>query len=331
MRHLYEITFGAAAMAAASLAQPASAQANSARPACTADTAEATTIADIITAGPAAMGRCVSVEGLAIGSQLHADNLARYRQRRAYGDPSSTGAIIGLYRGNLGGDQTARARIVGRVENCAALLAAAQAASGPNDIVMMGGYCHYFSGPVVTATSVTALSDANQVRIARGGADPALGDIAPMAAGAPRDRLLLAANMLFASLGAREVALTLLRPRGGTTRPDAEIFSMMDRLAAGAGTRAASGVTEIFGWRAPSYASAEERRGFAQQAAQITEGIACHSTRPDAAALWPISEGDAMLGGQRPYGCVRISIGADDATTYEMGGTADEDYDIREP
>jgi hypothetical protein len=298
---------------------------------CTVTTAQATTIADIIGSPNTAIGRCVAVEGLAIGNQLHADNVARYRPQTRYNDPSSTGAIIGLYGARQSDVRPQRVRIVGRLGTCADLLARAQRASTPDSIVMLGGYCHYFSGATIDAVTVTAHGDADQVRMPRGRADPALGNIAPMAAGPARDRLMQAAVGLFAGLGTVDVYRSILRPNNGPPRSDAEINALATRLATGAGTRSGDGVTEIFGWRTPLWAGAEERAGFARQSEQVTEGIACHSIRPDAAALWPISDSDAFIGGQRPYACARISVDAAGTPLIEVFGEADEDYDIREP
>ncbi len=330
--HAKLLIWAAVAVAAILPASAALTQGRSASlPACTAANARPMTIATIAAAGDSAVGTCVSVEGLVIGRQLQAGNDARYRPYPRANEPSSTGAILGLYGNTLPIPQRARAQVIGRVDSCERMLERAVAASGPNSIVMLGGYCHYYRGLAINATEVAAMGDADQVRIPRGTADPALGNLSPMAPGAARERLLAAANGLFAALRTPDVARALLRRSDGAARTDAEIFAMADRLAAGAGTRNGSGVTEIFGWRVPMWAETADRANFDQQAARVTEGIACHSARPDAAALWPISEDDAMLGGPRPYGCIRISINNDNVPRFDINGRDDEDYGIREP
>jgi hypothetical protein len=328
MRHLFVI--GPAIMVVALWAASASAQESRAT-LCTARSAQLMTIAQIAADPEGNMGRCVAVEGLAVGQQLQAHNEARYRRPTRYNDLSSTGAIIGLYGNRLTQDRPQRALVIGVIDSCAAQLAAAERASTPESIIMIGGYCHTWGGLTIYAVTITALGDADQVRIPRGRADGALGDLAPMAAGPAREQLMMAATGLFAALGTVDVARALLRPSQGLLRGDEEVYAIMDRLANGAGTRSGSGVTEVFGWRMPLWAGAEERANYARQAEQLTEGIACHSSQPDAVALWPISVSDAFLGGHRPYACARISIDASGQAQFDFPGDVDEDYYIREP
>ncbi len=301
-------------------------------------------------------GRCVTVEGIALGPRLYADDAARYRPQTIYNDPSSSGAVIGLYADNRHNGPR-RVRVTGRVDSCAAMQAmadqrnAAARTSQPENLVItvLNGFCHYFNGLVITQATTTPISGgpAPLMRIPRGaaGADVSgnpLGNLSPMASGHDRQRLENAGMRLISALLERELAIrpdadaaltALLRPIAGGRRSDAEISALINRLKAAGGVfdthwigeNGTRPVFDVLGWREPAWADEASRAAAAQRMdAGVREGFFCGSTARNAAALWPIDQNDVDNHRSRPYACVRVTLRDD-------GGAGYVEYDVPEP
>lgn len=314
-----------------SSAPVAAAEAKKPEPACAADSPKMT-IGEVIALGDAAIGRCVTVEGWALGFYLQADNEARYRQQRVYNDYSTTGAVLGLYGRNRGADPGI-IRATGRIDSCKAVYDRIIAAG---EIPFLGGFCHYYHGYVINAGQVDEIGKPDIVRIPAGAARAELGNLSPMAAGAARDALQAAFAPLLAALQTRDEAALkqLLRVESGVPLPDDKLAQRVAALTGpGAATeilpRDTAASVEIFGWREPGWADAGTRAGNAADAAKLVSGIACAA--PPATAerrLWPIADADAGFAPGRPYICARVSLPSGEPPRYTI---YPEERAIREP
>ncbi|WP_432767628.1 MAG: hypothetical protein HEQ22_09260 [Sphingopyxis sp.] len=302
-------------LAASVAVVPAAAEAgDEAAPACSAADSPAMTIGEVIALGEAAVGRCVTVEGWALGFFLQADNEARYRQERIYNDYTSTGAALGLY-GRDRGAAPAIIRATGRIDSCKAVYDRIVAAG---DIPFLGGFCHYHYGLVVNAATVTEIGKPDVVRIPARTASAGLGNLSPMAPGEARDTLGAAFAPLLDALVKRDAAAlkSLLRNEAGAAMAEDRLASRVAALTAAdspAAVLPADGTAaiEVFGWREPLWADDQTRVGNAEAMANTTSGIVCAAPQRAAAArLWPIDDADAGFARDRPYLCARIFIGA---------------------
>lgn len=300
---------------AALVASPAAAsEKEKAAPACTAADSPVMTIGEISALGDAAIGRCATVEGWALGFFLQADNAARYRPQRIYNDFTSTGAVLGLY----GRNRTlppAIIRVTGRIDSCKAIYDRITAAG---QVPFLAGFCHYYYGLIVSADAVTEIGKPDLVRIPAATAEPGLGNLSPMAAGAARDALRAAFVPLLDALVRRDAPALrqLLRIEGGTPMADDRLAKRVAALTEADSPVAAlptdgSATVEVFGWREPLWADDTTRAGQAAAIASSTIGIVCAAPQSTAdRQLWPIDDADIGFAPGRPYVCARIFIGA---------------------
>lgn len=311
------LTISSVAAAAASVmcgAAPATAEETRPAAACSAANSTVMTIGEIAALGDAAIGRCVTVEGWALGFFLQADNAARYRQQHVYNDYTSTGAVLGLY-GRDRGVAPAIVRATGRIDSCKAVHDRI-IASG--EFPFVGGFCHYYHGLVVSASTVTELGKPDIVRIPARAAAAGLGNLSPMANGEARETLRATFAPLLDALVKRDkVALRqLLQIEGGATMAEDRLAKRVAALTAADSLAAAlpadgPAVVEVFGWREPEWADEKTRTGNAAAMANTTSGIVCAAPKRTAdEQLWPIDDADVGFARDRPYVCARIFIGA---------------------
>ena len=296
-------------------AAPAAAdEAKKALPPCSAADSPVMTIGEISALGDAAIGRCVTVEGWALGFFLQADNEARYRQQRTYNDYTSTGAVLGLY-GRDRGLEPAIIRATGRIDSCKAVYDRIIAAG---EIPFLGGFCHYYHGLVIGAASVTEIGKPDIVRIPAGTAKAGLGNLSPMAGGEARETLRATFAPLLDALVKRDKAALrrLLRIEGGVPLSDDRLEKRIAALTAADSPVSAlpadgSAAVEVFGWREPEWADEKTRAGNAAAMANTVSGIVCAAPKRAAdQRLWPIDDADTGFAPGRPYICARIFIGA---------------------
>lgn len=281
-------------------------------PPCTPATARPMSIAAITAAPAAAVGRCVTIEAIGVGRLLAADNAARYRQERVENDPSSNGALIGIYY-EQSFREARRVRATGIVGDCTQAQGADDATATPETLLLQTGYCHYFKGLFLRATALEPGDPVRLSRIPRGSASAGLGNLSPLPAGDVRRRMLVAANAFLTALraGDRDALRAMHGAGPGGARGDAEwqrvqqvLFS--PRSAFASMFAAQPTAIELFGWRDPLWADADWRAERARTGG--ADAIACFSVRPDAAAQWPIDSKDADNLPIRPYACTRIHI-----------------------
>jgi hypothetical protein len=148
---------------------------------CSRRIAESATVRDIASNPPNFYGHCVRIGGIAGGRYLYDDVHGIYSLQRNRLDPSSTGARLGLdnvsERRELAGDYV-NVEIVGRVQDCETVrecVEAAAAAAGPGEIVMIGGYCHYYNGAYLWVKELKSRGPARVQRQLAG--SPSYGDL----------------------------------------------------------------------------------------------------------------------------------------------------------
>lgn len=270
-----------------------------------------------------AAGRCVTIEAVAIGRLLASDVYARYRLLRVDNDPSSNGALIGLYTEQSFRTPT-HVRVTGRIDDCDAAMARAQ--TQPGAIPFARGYCHYFKGLFLSADSVTVGATERMLRQPRRGAPAGYGNLSPLAAGDVRNQMEAAARRLLVALRTDDRAAVAAMHGGGPggARAPVELERVESRMfiapdSPWAAIRAPGATTiEIFGWRDPLWADAAWREQHARSVE--ADAIACFSTHANAADLWPIDSKDADNVPGRPYACTRIHMtgtGADAPVSFD--------------
>lgn len=304
-----------AAMPAA--AQPSNQGPNLAQRPCAAGEARSSTIAEINALGDAAIGQCFFVEGTAVGFWLFADNAARYRRPRAENEPSSSGAVLGLY-GRDRGLPPARVRVSGRIDRCERISSAVISEGG---IPFLSGYCHYYRGLALYGRTVEEIAPVELTRIVLRDAG-VLGSLRPIVDEAVQQRLLAAASPFFDALDRRdETALRnmIVQSRQQQENQTAELMAhpAVERWRSlGEISGRASGV---LGWHRPTDATAEQRAAWASDAADGPEGYVCSAGLPFAEqGRWPISPADTEIFTDRPYLCVRIWLPADRPPSYSF-------------
>ncbi|MEK6541794.1 MAG: hypothetical protein AABZ45_06715 [Pseudomonadota bacterium] len=313
---LTRITFALAPLALFALSAPAAAQDCDAAHATAATFAQAT--------GDVPLGSCIAIEGIVVGRTLVADERARYRPATRENDPSSSGAVLGLYSDHHFEAPT-RVRVIGILFDCDAAAAHARAAN-PQVITMAIGYCHYFHGRTFRARVVTDLGPAPLTRLLRADAGPDLGNLSPLSDGDVRRQMADAVTRFIIAVrtGDRTAVAAMHGGGPGGTRSPGELAEIErlifeDATSPFAALRGTGDVSiEIFGWRAPLWADADWHAARARTG--TAEAIACFSGHPNAAVLWPIDSRDADNISGRPYACTRITLsgtGADAPASFD--------------
>lgn len=284
--------------------------------------------------GDVPLQSCVAIEGIVVGRMLVEDGRARYRPERRENDPSSSGAILGLYSRETF-EQPTRVRVVGIVSDCASTQARILAADS-QAIWFPSGYCHSYHGRTLSARSVTTLGPAPLTRLLRTDAGDDLGNLSPLAEGDVHRQMWVAAQRLLVAIRSdhRVVVAAMHGGGAGGARSPSELTAAErlifdDDALPFAALRGRGDVRiQIFGWRAPLWADAEWHAARARTG--TAEAIACFSAHPNAAALWPIDSKDADNVPGRPYACTRIILsgtGADAPARFDThqarGGLAE--------
>lgn len=288
--------------------------------ACTAATARRVTVAEIGTNFDRFRGKCVRVGGLFASTSMYGGVEDLYLGDRFALDGNRDPAVlrrgrIGLYSadGKLRGlrpitDGVPHVEIIGIVDSCAGLydqsVAAAKAEGDADPIIMMGGYCHYYSGAVVRNATYSfnpprryerLLGDANRRRF---------GDLVPMPAGW-RDRAALEGAMIEwrAMIGHRDVeALRAAHSIGDANNARSEseelaLARLLDpSLIAAKGMRPRQSV--ILVEKLDTDRLAAGRVVDANPSATL-----CLCRTFDCTGKWPIAKRDADNHPSRPYVC----------------------------
>ncbi|MEQ1725144.1 MAG: hypothetical protein ABL882_04355 [Sphingopyxis sp.] len=300
------------------------------------DAAHAHSVTFAQATGDVPLESCIAIEGVVVGRTLVEDGRARYRPERRENDPSSSGAVLGFYSEESFAQPT-RVRVVGVLSDCTSAHARSLGAD-PQAIWFPSGYCHYYRGRTLSARSVTTLGGAPLIRLLRSQAGPDLGNLSPLPDGDVRRQMLAAAERFRAAIRADDRTAVAAMHGGGPsgTRGVNEWAAVERLLFEDAASPFALSVradyphvVEIFGWRAPLWADAEWHAARARTG--TAEAIACFSTHPNAAALWPIDSKDADNVAGRPYACTRIILSGTGADAPAHFDTERASHGIAEP
>jgi hypothetical protein len=297
---------------------------------CNAAETRVASVGEIAAMGDDAIGRCFTVEGLATGFWLYADNAARYLRSRAENDPSASGAVVGLY-GRDRGLPPALVRVTGRIDRCERISNAVVAEGG---IPFLSGYCHYYRGLALYGRRVEEIAPVGLTRIVLRDAG-ALGTLRPIAAGEVQQRLLAAASPFFNALDRLDESALRTLITQSQNQQENQIAELMAhpavqqwRMLPEVSGRALA----VLGWNRPEDASAEQQAQWARDAANGPEGYVCSAGIPFAEqGRWPISPSDTEIFADRPYLCVRIWLPADRPPSYSFGLEQYPESAAREP
>lgn len=308
---------------------------------CTAAKAVRTSVVAINEAPEKWVGRCVALVGPAGSIEMYSGVEGMYLSRR-FGsdgnfDKQGLKHRIGLYSDDNGIRSSPlyttgvpKIALIGTVDTCERMQAAADARArrdnpGIPAIIMMGGYCHYYRGPVVRASSYVFDPKVRYARFTGEAARARFGNLVAAPADWPGlDKLNDIAVRFRQAVksGDRDavVALHDIDPAKASEHEHRVLRSILDEpgtpfasLRSGRDAPFAVFVTIL---PAP-YNKARE------DAARHPSGTICYCRTVDCSKLWPISSEDAGNRRDRPFVCTRTRWRKDGValqTYLETGG-----------
>jgi hypothetical protein len=117
---------------------------------CSAQNSELATVPSIAAEPERYLGKCVALSGVMQRFFLFESVDGVYLQPREPLNPSSSGFRLGLdHISEVFSEEYRHVAITGRVQDCEAVRGAVDASVGPNEIVLISGYCHYYNGAYV--------------------------------------------------------------------------------------------------------------------------------------------------------------------------------------
>jgi hypothetical protein len=294
----------------------AAAQSSVAPPAtCTREQAVRTTVTEIVRRADHFMDRCVTVAGPSSATAMFRDVDAIYLgyYPSVFGPAAGARGRIGLYSqenllraAHLSDREPMRLVVTGVVDSCQRMyqrvLSAQQATSAiPLPPPMMGGYCHWFGGPVVRVTSWEIDRSGHFERLTGEDARRRVGDLVLATSRTPGYSVLQGFAREFADAVRRgdRAALARLHDFSGDRNPDDR--QTLDYIL----NDAVSSFVEL-------------RRGtggdsaiFVRRNASITRdegvsGVLCFCRSASCRDRWPISIFDAGNDPERPFACTIV-------------------------
>lgn len=247
-------------------------------------------------------GRCVTVSAVSRGSVIHDDLDALYRPNKNL-DPSERGVALGLDNRALLtriGRGFRQVTVTGRVHDCEEVRDQVHASFGPDEFVMVMGYCHYHNGAYLWIDAARDRGPVTQPRHLIAG--PEAGNLMPVPAVWPwRDKVSTLAQQYLAAL------------RGG----DWKAFALLhfEDPATDAPEEVAALKAEVFD--APRSVFTTLRRSDGMPPIQILvdyqydpedgyDSTVCFCLTKDCKGRWPIAAFDADNRPDRPYACTRL-------------------------
>jgi len=250
------------------------------------------------------MNKCVLIDGVMYGHSLFETVDGVYVRSPDALDDTKSGLRLGV------DGARARARpgyrhvtLLGRIQDCEVIRQCVEAAAGPDEVVMVGGFCHTAYGPFVSIEDLEFHGGAPFFR-QMGDAHPAnYGDIEPVPANWPhRAKIEALAGKFLAALRARDRhTLADIHFRNvGLEWPDDEAqmlhFLLDDPKSPFAALRTSTNApqTVVLSYRQPD----EGEDDFS--------AFVCFCREPDCTDRWPIASFDADNVAGRPYACTTI-------------------------
>lgn len=285
---------------------------------CTAQRAQRVTVEQIARRPERYYGRCVTVSGpvgtTAIYSGVEGIYLAHRSSTGHTSGPPASLHRIGLYarnnaiRARQTGRPPERMTVTGIVDSCERMEARADVSRGPDDVlpILLGGYCHWTNGPVVSAASFQVNPAVRYERLAGEAARRRYGNIRPAPPNWPHlpELRAFASEFLTALRAGDRAALAALHD----TRPDTtHIYD--SAVLAYLLTDATSPFAEIRRGPMPQMAIfvPTAPQSFAVGAPGTEpEGIICFCRTSDCGDRWPIFHGDSENAADKPYACTSV-------------------------
>ena len=264
--------------------------------------------------------RCVRLDGFVAGHSFYQDVAGLYRASAADALDRPNEGWLGLYfrsRGNWG-RHLRRASVAGVVGDCQRSYKAAQAAAtDPNTLIMMLGYCHYRGGLTIKRTDVRFGGRVRFTRPVGEKARAAFGDLIPVSADNPLPAEVEAIVATWRGAfraGDLAVLRRLVRPYDFTEKDFAKRFGRIDPYLLGT-----SGAFVPLREGALEPVFLKER--IDRQRAEYDQGdwFACFCKSGDCSGSWPIAAADAKALKARPYACLRIHDPNDGSTGLRLG------------
>lgn len=287
-------------------------------PACTPANAQRATVTEIGENSERLLGRCVTVTGPANGIALFSGVEGIYRTSRygASGNPDPDE----LRRHRLGiyaRDNALRSLAVhtpgalwvtatGRVSTCKREYDAATAAAGKDAIIMMAGYCHYYSGAVLTDVTFTVDRSRRPYRLTGERARARVGDLVPTPADWPHLQALRNSAEMFRSAVLRRDEAALAEMHGMDKERNEHDTALLKAILDEPGSpferlrSVAPPQTQIF------VSVADILRARQGHPPEHPSGTVCYCRGLNCKGLWPISSIDADNARDRPYVCIRL-------------------------
>lgn len=274
---------------------------------CTLKNAEPTTVREITAAPRKWLGRCVGLKGYSTGNTFYQDIAGSYRHDAADKEDRPNDGWLGLdfHEKRAYRRRPLRARVAGRVHDCRADSAAAEATLGPNEIVFMTGYCHYHGGLLLRDATIVHGEPTVPPRQVGERARVEFGDLLTVEeAGPPPEEPVGLVRRFVAAVraedGASAAALAGSYNRNIREGPAGAGRWRLFLTSGGPFAFLRTGLE-----RKPTYFRARMSRHDALNGS-APHWFACFCTTADCGGKWPISVKDAAADADPAYACVRL-------------------------
>ena len=301
---------------------------------CTASRSESPAIARIQADPDAWIGRCVRLRGIAAAGRLYADRPALAETLRPSGKPATGSIVIYPVRAVPRPARAASVELVGRIGSCAYAHAAMEGlrAEQPDQILMVGGYCHTSLETYVEPAQIRRLGTEGVRRLVEAELPPSRRALVEAPAGLPgAEAHLAAARRLIASIAAAdEVEFRRLV----TPSSQDELEKLAGAAIPGWLRQDMADARRLFvaaAARQSGFGSANDWKPFVERVAldgwkkspreAPTAFVICGCRTASCAGRWPVSPLDADRAASRPYLCfrtVKYTLGPGRATVIRI-------------
>lgn len=281
-------------------------------PACTLETAVPASVREMARDPDRWLDRCVRLEGYVSANRFFADVAGIYAYSATDNEDRLNDGWLGLYLEERWVPALRRGTVWGVLQDCQRNYERAQAAAGPDTIVMMLGYCHYQGGLNLQSGGFRASGPTALYRQTDEAARRLFGDLiqATPDRGPPPEMVALGDRFIAALRGGDAALLRqLVVPWSESFEAGSEEEREFESFVRG---EAGSPLAELRAVReAPPQAHFREKVSLAnQEHGDPDQWHVCYCRTADCAGRWPISAVDAVADAERPYVCLR-AIGDD--------------------